>query len=158
MAQETETGQVTHDYLRAEISGVRAEIAQGFGAANTAIANMQTENADRFGKVNTEIADRFGEMKSEIARDATTSTRWTIGVRNRHSGFIDYGGGNHYNPFAWPAMNGLAPPVFARRRRPSFATGTPQMRRPHRHPLETPTRTAGNARTRCGRVHCITPL
>ena len=63
MAEEREqtmsaAEQATRDYVRAETSGVRLEIAEqfgrqntaiaeGFGKANTAIANISKENAER---------------------------------------------------------------------------------------------------------------
>ncbi len=64
MAQGPDPGQVTHDYVNAAINGVRADIAKGFGEANTAIAK-------EFGEANTAIAKGFGEANTAIAKIRT---------------------------------------------------------------------------------------
>ncbi len=69
MAQDPNPGQVTHDYVNAAINGVRADIAKGFGEANTAIAKGFGEANTAIAKIRTENAERYSEIRGEIATD-----------------------------------------------------------------------------------------
>jgi chromosome segregation ATPase len=65
---------VTKEFVRAEIAGVRAEIADLRGELHTEIAGVRAEIADLRGELHTEIAgvraeiaDLRGELHTEIA-------------------------------------------------------------------------------------------
>ncbi len=67
----------TQDYVRAEIGGVRLEVAEAFGKQDTALATA-------IGEQNTAIAT----IHAELMRDNAAQTRWIIGVMIALAGLV----------------------------------------------------------------------
>ncbi len=67
----------TQDYVRAEIGGVRLEVAEALGKQDTALATA-------IGAQNTAIAT----IHAELMRDNAAQTRWIIGVMIALAGLI----------------------------------------------------------------------